>query len=552
MDAVTTPPAPRNEPVRSLRAGQRRARPRWRPRLKELAGERVELTDDRSAASSGWPAASRSTSSSRTGTRPCSAVTADVRPTRTWRAAVEAALAAGAGVARPAVRRAGGGLPAGRRAAGRAVAGHPQRGDDARASRRPSYQAEIDAACELIDFLRFNVHFGRQVLAEQPRLVAGRVEPDGPPPAGGLRAARSRRSTSPRSPATCRSRPALMGNTVVWKPSPTQQLAAHFTMRLLEAAGLPPGVINMVTGDGRAVSEVALAAPGTWPASTSPARPRPSSSSGRPSAATSTATAPTRGWSARPAARTSSSRTRAPTRPRCAPRWSAARSSTRGRSARPPRGRTCRGRCGRAGCATGSSPTAESLDVRRRHRPVATSAARSSTAGRSTGSPACSDRIAIDGLHGCSPAARADDSDGLLRPADGRASAPTRRTRCSPPSTSGRSSACYVYDDADCRRGAAPRPTDVAPYALTGSVFATDRARGRRGRRERCASRPATSTSTTSRPARSSGSSRSAAPGPAAPTTRPARCLNLLRWVSPRTIKETFVPPTDHRYPHLG
>src|SRR5262249_12058179 len=52
--------------------------------------------------------------------------------------------------------------------------------------------------------------------------------------------------------------PALMGNTVVWKPSPTQQLAAHLTMRLFEAAGLPPGVLNLVTGVGQAVSEVAL------------------------------------------------------------------------------------------------------------------------------------------------------------------------------------------------------------------------------------------------------------------------------------------------------
>ena len=55
--------------------------------------------------------------------------------------------------------------------------------------------------------------------------------------------------------------PALMGNTVIWKPSPTQQLAAHFTMRLLEEAGLPPGVINMVPGDGLAVSEEALTHP---------------------------------------------------------------------------------------------------------------------------------------------------------------------------------------------------------------------------------------------------------------------------------------------------
>jgi 1-pyrroline-5-carboxylate dehydrogenase len=55
--------------------------------------------------------------------------------------------------------------------------------------------------------------------------------------------------------------PALMGNTVLWKPSPTQQFAANVTMDLLEAAGLPPGVINMLPGDGVAVSEVALADP---------------------------------------------------------------------------------------------------------------------------------------------------------------------------------------------------------------------------------------------------------------------------------------------------
>jgi 1-pyrroline-5-carboxylate dehydrogenase len=57
------------------------------------------------------------------------------------------------------------------------------------------------------------------------------------------------------------SAPAMLGNVVVWKPSPTQQLAAHWTMRLFEAAGLPPGVINLVTGDGEAVSEAALTHP---------------------------------------------------------------------------------------------------------------------------------------------------------------------------------------------------------------------------------------------------------------------------------------------------
>ena len=99
--------------------------------------------------------------------------------------------------------------------------------------------------------------------------------------------------------------PALMGNVVVWKPSPTQQLSAHYLMRLLEAAGLPPGVINLVTGDGAGGLRGRADRTRTWPASTSPARPARSSTCGGRSGRTSPATAATRGWSARPAARTS-------------------------------------------------------------------------------------------------------------------------------------------------------------------------------------------------------------------------------------------------------
>ena len=114
--------------------------------------------------------------------------------------------------------------------------------------------------------------------------------------------------------------PALMGNTVVWKPSPTQQFSAHFTMRLFEAAGLPPGVINMVTGDGLAVSEVVLADPdlaGIHFTGSTADLPAPVARGRR---RTSTATGRTRGWSARPAARTSSSPTPARTWTRCTPR----------------------------------------------------------------------------------------------------------------------------------------------------------------------------------------------------------------------------------------
>ena len=122
------------------------------------------------------------------------------------------------------------------------------------------YQAEIDAACEMIDFFRFNAAFGEQVLREQPQSSPGVWNQfDHRPLEGFVYAITPFNFTA--IAGNLPSAPALMGNTVVWKPSPTQQLSAHYTMRLLEAAGLPPGVINMVTGDGLAVSDVVLADP---------------------------------------------------------------------------------------------------------------------------------------------------------------------------------------------------------------------------------------------------------------------------------------------------
>ena len=122
------------------------------------------------------------------------------------------------------------------------------------------YQAEIDAACELIDFWRYNVHFARRLLAEQPSSAPGEWDRmEYRPLEGFVLAITPFNFTS--IAANLPTAPALLGNVVLWKPSPTQQLSAHYTMRLLEAAGLPPGVINMVTGDGQAVSRVALAHP---------------------------------------------------------------------------------------------------------------------------------------------------------------------------------------------------------------------------------------------------------------------------------------------------
>jgi 1-pyrroline-5-carboxylate dehydrogenase len=124
---------------------------------------------------------------------------------------------------------------------------------------KTAYQAEIDSACELIDFWRFNVAFGEQILSEQPMANAPGVwnRLDHRPLEGFVYAITPFNFSA--IAGNLPTAPALMGNTVIWKPSPTQQLAASYTMELLEAAGLPPGVINMVTGDGLAVSEVALA-----------------------------------------------------------------------------------------------------------------------------------------------------------------------------------------------------------------------------------------------------------------------------------------------------
>ena len=120
------------------------------------------------------------------------------------------------------------------------------------------WQAEIDAACELIDFWRFNVHYAQQILAEQPIANSKGVwnRTDHRPLEGFVYAITPFNFTA--IAGNLPTAPALMGNTVLWKPSVTQQLAAHFTMRLLEEAGMPPGVINMLPGHGAAVSDVAL------------------------------------------------------------------------------------------------------------------------------------------------------------------------------------------------------------------------------------------------------------------------------------------------------
>ncbi len=125
---------------------------------------------------------------------------------------------------------------------------------------KTAHQAEIDAACELVDFWRFNVQYMLRIYAEQPISSPGvwnRMEYR--PLEGFVFAVTPFNFTS--IAGNLPTSAALMGNTVVWKPASSAAYSAHFLMELFEAAGLPPGVINLVYGSGPAIGVPALSSP---------------------------------------------------------------------------------------------------------------------------------------------------------------------------------------------------------------------------------------------------------------------------------------------------
>jgi len=256
MDAVTNVPPPVNEPIRQYPPGSA-DRAALEHKVKELAGERADLTmiiGGQRRAGEGEPVDVVAPHNHRQVLGSLrNATDADVA------AAIEAAAVAAPGWRalsfddRAAILLKAADLLAG-----------PWRATINAATMlgqsKSVYQAEIDAACELIDFWRYNVHYARRLLAEQPVSSPGmwnRLEYR--PLEGFVLAITPFNFTS--IAANLPTAPALLGNVVVWKPSPTQQLSAHYTMELLAAAGLPPGVINMVTGDGQGLSRVALPHP---------------------------------------------------------------------------------------------------------------------------------------------------------------------------------------------------------------------------------------------------------------------------------------------------
>lgn len=125
---------------------------------------------------------------------------------------------------------------------------------------KTAHQAEIDSACELVDFLRFNAYFMSQIMADQPSSSPGvwnRIEYR--PLEGYIFAVTPFNFSS--IAGNLPTAPAMVGNVVLWKPASSAVLVAHVFMRLLQEAGLPDGVINFVPGSGRAVGEPAIASP---------------------------------------------------------------------------------------------------------------------------------------------------------------------------------------------------------------------------------------------------------------------------------------------------
>jgi 1-pyrroline-5-carboxylate dehydrogenase len=407
------------------------------------------------------------------------------------------------------------------------------------------YQAEIDSACELIDFWRYNVHFARQILAEQPESSPGvwnRV--DHRPLEGFVYAITPFNFTA--IAGNLPTAPALMGNTVVWKPAPTQQFAAHFTLRLLEEAGLPPGVINMVTGDGIAVSEAALGdrdlAGIHFTGSTAVFQhlwrtvgENISSFRGYPRVVGETG-----GKDfvvAHPSADVDVLRTALI---RGAFEYQGQKCSAASR-AYIPRSVWARLRDDLIG-QTEALPVGEVTDF-------------------SNFMGAVIDRRSFDKLARVLESAKADDALTILaggtaddstgffvRPTIVEGSDPGHEMFTT--EYFGPVLAVHVYEDADYETVLAQMES-VAPYALTGAVIAQDRAAIAHA--ERFLRHAAGNFYVNDKPTGAVVGQQPFGGGRASGTNDKAGApQNLLRWTSTRSIKETFVPPTDHRQPHMG
>ena len=408
------------------------------------------------------------------------------------------------------------------------------------------FQAEIDAACELIDFWKYNVHFGRRLLAEQPASAPGtwnRLEYR--PLEGFVLAITPFNFTS--IAANLPTAPALMGNVVIWKPSPTQQLSAHYLMQLLAVAGLPPGVINMVTGDGSAVSNVALRHPEL-------AGVHFTGSTGTFQHLWRTVGENIAGYRGYPRlVGETGGKDFVIAHPSADPEVLA---TALVRGAFEYQGQKC--------SAASRAYVARSVWDRTKDRLIGTTeslAMGDVAADLSLFMGAVIDERAFGRLRDALARAATrpaisvltggttDDSQGYyVRPTILVSTDPTDEifTR----EYFGPILGVHVFEDADYETVVA-QAADIAPYALTGAIIAQDRAAIAHA--EQVLRFSAGNFYINDKPTGAVVGQQPFGGARASGTNDKAGSIfNLTRWVSPRAIKETFVPPVDHRYPHMG
>jgi 1-pyrroline-5-carboxylate dehydrogenase len=406
------------------------------------------------------------------------------------------------------------------------------------------HQAEIDSACELIDFYRFNARFYEQILREQPESGPGmwnRLEHR--PLEGFVFAVTPFNFTS--IAGNLPTAPALVGNTVVWKPASTALYSAHFLMQLWREAGLPDGVINLVPGSGAAIGNPVLA-------SRDLAGIHFTGSTGVFNGMWRTVGQHLEGYRSYPRLVGETGGKDFIVAHRSADPVALTVALVRG--AFEFQGQKCSA-ASRAYVPSNLWPKVKELLV-----PMVEGIKMGDISDFSNFMGAVIDansfrdqKRAIDEAKASSDASilvggQIDDSEGyFVRPTVIQATNPGFRTMCD--ELFGPVLTLHVYDETKWEE-TLDLVDRTSPYALTGAVFSQDRfavqqaiAKLRNAAGNFYVNDKPTGAVVGQQPfggARKSGTNDKA-----------GSLLNLLRWISPRTIKETFVPPTDYRYPFM-
>ena len=410
---------------------------------------------------------------------------------------------------------------------------------------KTAHQAEIDAACEVVDFFRFNVHFAEQIYAQQPMSDPGMWNrSEYRSLEGFVYAITPFNFTS--IGGNLPSSPAIMGNTVVWKPARTSLFSNYYMAKLFEAAGLPPGVINFITGNSAQITQAVLADPNFGGIHFT--------------GSTEVFNSFWRDIGANVGSYRSYPRIVGETggkdfivaHPSADPD---ALLTAMVRGAFEYQGQKC------SAASRAYVPESVWKKIRKPLVETVNEISMGDVADFSNFMAAVIDKAAFDKIKGYIDRARkskdariiaggqCDDSEGyFIRPTVILAKTADYESMCD--EIFGPVFTVHVYPDADWKK-TLKLVDSTSPYALTGAVFAQDR---RAVREAMDALRDSagnfyvndkpTGAVVGQQPfggARASGTNDKA-----------GSMLNLLRWVSARSIKETFVPPTDYRYPNMA